>query len=173
MRKPKYSAYDMCLFAVFIAVGIVLQYAESRITITPVPGGKIGLANIVSIINIFMFGGGNAEVIAIIRAFLGSLLSGGVGAVPYSVAGAAAATAVMSVCKRFYPRMSMIGISIIGAAAHNIAQLCVAAILFGSAYIFSYLSVMLIAGLVGGCVTGYAAELFWKRYIKNGGKSID
>lgn len=166
MKSRKYGAGELSLFAVFISAGLVLQYAESRFSVIPVPGGKIGLANIVSIINIFMFGGGNATVIACIRAFAGALLSGGAGAVPYSVAGAAASVAVMQCCKRlFYPRMSMIGMSMIGAVFHNLAQLCVAAVLFGTVYIFSYLPLMIAAGTLGGAVTGYAAQLFANRFL--------
>ena len=166
MFKNKYGVREISIFAVFISIGLVLQYLESRITVTPVPGGKIGLANVVSIINIFMFGGGNALLIAGIRAFLGALVSGGVSAVPYSVAGAVFSVLAMWLCKNlFYPRLSMIGISMIGAVFHNIAQLCVAAAVFGTIYIFSYLPVMFVSGVIGGMATGYAAQLFGNRFL--------
>jgi heptaprenyl diphosphate synthase len=165
--KRIYSNRKIGIMAVFIAIGLVLQYFESRIIITPVPGGKLGLANIVTVINIFLFGGGNATVIAIIRAFLGALVSGGAATVPYSVAGAALSTLAMWIVKKyFYPKVSIIGISIIGAVFHNIAQLLIASAVYVSGYIFSYLPGLLVLALVSGTVTGYAALIFAKRALK-------
>lgn len=165
MKKRVYGVKELCLFAIFISLGLVLQYIESFFTVIPVPGGKIGLANIVSIVNIFMFGGGNALLITTIRAFIGAILTGGATAVPYSVGGAVVSVILMWVSKKFlYPKLSIIGISIIGAAGHNVMQLCVASILFSSGYIFSYLAPMLAVAVLGGAVTGYAAKLFMERY---------
>ena len=87
----KYSSGQLCLMAVFIAIGLVLQYIEGTFAIFAPPGAKVGLANVVSIISLFMFGGANAFVIAVIRAVTGSLLGSGAAAVAYSTAGAAAA----------------------------------------------------------------------------------
>ncbi len=166
MKKRIYGVRELCIFALFISLGLVLQYVESFFTVIPVPGGKIGLANIVSIVNIFMFGGGNALVITTIRAFVGAILTGGVSAVPYSVCGAVVSVLLMWVFKKlFYPKMSIIGISVIGAAGHNTAQLCVAGIFFSSGYIFSYLAPMLAVAILGGAVTGYTAKLFMQRYL--------
>ena len=150
------------IMAMFISVGLVLQYAESRLIVTNVPGGKLGLANVVSIINIFMFGGGNALVIASLRAVLGCLFSGGLTALPYSLAGAFFSTLAMcGIKKLFYPKVSMIGISVTGAAVHNLAQISVASVVFSSGYVFSYLPVLLIVAAVSGIATGYAAELIY------------
>jgi len=167
MRKHRYGLKEICLFAIFISLGLVLQYVESFFTFVPVPGGKIGLANIVSIVNMFVFGGRNALVITVIRAFLGAMLTGGASAIPYSVSGAVVSVLLMWGFKELlYPRLSVIGISIIGAAGHNIAQICVASVFFSSGYIFSYLAPMLTVGILGGIVTGYAAKLFIERYLK-------
>ena len=167
MKKKKYGVKELSIFAMFIALGLVLQYVEGFFTAIPVPGGKIGLANIVSIVNLFMFGGVNALLITAIRAFLGALLIGGITAVPYSVSGAIVSVVLMWIIKKcFYPKVSMIGISIAGATGHNIAQLCIASIVFSSGYIFSYLAPMLVVGLLGGIVTGYAAKHFAGRYLR-------
>ena len=55
--KNSYTPKKIGIMAMFVAIGLVLQYAESRFLVLSVPGGKLGLANVVSIINIFMFGG--------------------------------------------------------------------------------------------------------------------
>lgn len=168
MKKAKYTSKKICIMAIFIAVGIILQYLENRILISPVPGGKLGLGNVVSILNIFMFGGSNAFVISIIRALLGTLLTGGASALPYSLTGAILSTSAMIFIKNFlYPKISMVGMSIIGATLHNLAQICVAAILFSSQYIFSYFPVLLIVALFSGFATGYAAQILGKRVLSS------
>lgn len=173
MKLKKYKSSDICIMAIFVASGLVLQYVEGYIAITSVPGGKIGLANIVSMLNIFMFGGGNALLISIIRAFLGALLSGGISAIPYSVAGAFFSTLVMWGCKKlFYPKVSMIGMGVLGATTHNFAQLCVAAIIFSSPYVFSYLPFLIFFAIASGAITGYAAQLLERRFLQKYRRTI-
>ena len=161
MNKTK----KISIMAIFVAIGLVFQYIESRFTPVNIPGGKLGLANMVSIINIFMFGGINATFIAVLRATLGCLLFGGISAVPYSVSGAFFAVLSMWVAKKWlYPKISMVGISIIGAALHNISQIFVAVLMFSSWYVLSYLPGLLVIAVICGAATGYAAEIFANRF---------
>lgn len=167
MKKNIYTPKNIAVMSVFVAVGLVLQYIEGYIASPVAPGGKLGLANIVSVLNIFAFGGKNAIFIAVTRAALGSLFSGGLAALPYSVAGAFFSVLLMCLAKKyFYPKLSLIGISIIGAAAHNIAQVVVAALVFGSGYVFSYISGLLLFAVVSGGITGYATKIFAERIHK-------
>ncbi len=169
--KKRYTTRQIAIMGIFVSVGIMLQYVENRILITPVPGGKLGLSNIVSIINIFVFGGRNAMIVSLIRAFLGTILTSGASALPYSFAGAFFSTLAMCLIKRFsYPKVSMVGMSVAGAAFHNLAQICVAAFMLSSAYIFSYLPILLIVSVVSGFVTGYGAQVFGNRVLKKGEK---
>lgn len=169
MKRDRYTPGKIGIMALFVSLGIILQYIESRIMITAVPGGKLGLCNIVSIINIFMFGGKNAMVIALVRAFLGTFLSGGVTALPYSMAGALFSTLTMCLAKRYmYPKISMIGMSVIGASVHNLSQLCVAAVVLSSPYIFSYLPMLLLAAVASGIITGFGAQVLGNRILKSG-----
>lgn len=167
--KSRYNTKDLGIMALFVSIGIILQYVENLILISPVPGGKLGLSNIVSIINIFMFGGGNAMVISLIRAFLGTVISGGISALPYSMTGAFFSTLFMCILKKYgFPKISMIGISVVSACMHNFAQICVAAVIMSSHFIFSYIPVLLIVGVISGTVTGYAAQIFGNRVLRLG-----
>lgn len=150
--------------SIFIAVGLVLQLAEGTFAVFNVPGAKIGLANVVTLINLFVFGGANTFIIAVLRAALGAILCGGPVAAMYAVSGAAVSSIVMYAVKKwFYPRLSITGISMIGASAHNMTQLAVAAITLKSAYVFSYASAALIFALCGGLITGCAASYMQER----------
>ena len=170
MKKKKYSAKNICIMAVLTAVGIILQYVENRILISPVPGGKLGLANIVTILNIFLFGGKNAMVISLLRALLGTLLSGGMTALPYSVVGTFFSVLGMILAKKYiYPKASIVGLSVIGASLYNFAQILVASLIFYTSYMFSYLPQLLIVAAVSGTVTGVGAKILGDRILKDGG----
>ena len=64
----------------------------------------------------------------------------------------------------------MIGISIIGAAVHNLSQICVAAVMLTSGYIFSYLPFLLVVATLSGAATGYGSQVFGNRILKHGDK---
>ncbi len=168
--KNSYTPKKIGIMAVFVSVGFILQYVESRILITAIPGGKLGLANAVSIINIFMFGGKNALVIAFFRSVLTSLVASGAAALPYGLSGAVFSVVAMAfVRKYFYPKVSIIGMSIVGAAVHNTVQLLVAFWQYGSPYVFSYLPGLMVMAVASGFVTGYTAKVISKRALKIGG----
>lgn len=169
--KKRFTSKNIGIMALFASMGIVLQYAESKILIGPVPGGKLGLPNVITIINIFVFGSGNALTISLLRAFLGTVLTGGITALPYSLSGAFFSTTVMCVVKKyFYPKVSMVGMSVLGACVHNLSQIAVAAVVLGSGYIFSYLPMLLIVAIISGTATGAGAQIFGKRVLNIGEK---
>ena len=163
--KSKLNASKKLVITAFlVALGIVLQIVEGMFNVFSVPGGKLGIANIVSLVDLFLFSGGNAVTVAFIRAVLGSFLYGGINTLPYSLCGAIFATYAMWGAKvAFYPKLSIVGISVVGAFFHNLAQIVVATVVFGSANLFYYLPVLTIVGTIGGVVTGYVAQLFCKK----------
>ena len=162
--KRSSRSFKLTIMALFVAIGLVLQYAEGRLIVTTVPGGKLGLCNIVAIINIFMFGGANALVISFIRSLLGGFISGGAISTIYSVAGAVLSTGAMSVVKKFlHPKVSMIGISVVGAVVHNLTQIIVAVLFYKCIYLFSYVPILLVLATVSGCITGLAAQIISRR----------
>lgn len=146
----------LVLTALFIAAGIVLQIIEQSLPIfQAIPGGKLGLANVAAIAGILMFGGGYGITIAVIRASLGCLLFGGVSALPYSLCGALLSSAVMScfICSK-QKQLSLIGIGVVGACVHNIAQMLVSSLLLKNVYLWTYLPNMLLLSIFSGGAVG-------------------
>lgn len=164
----------MVLLALLIAMASVLHVVESWLPLPlPVPGIKLGLANIVSLIVIVMFGWRDAIYVAIVRVFLVSLF-GGIffgPAFAMSVSGAIGSTLVMAyVYRHWHPGFSLIGISIIGATIHNVVQIAVAALLVSSVTLLWYLPYLILVALPTGFVTGMTTIYFIAkvpRYIGN------
>lgn len=156
--------------ALFVAIGIALQIIESMIPMPiNIPGGKIGLANIITLILLYVFDFKSAIVCALLRAFLGSLLSGGIFGAVYSISGAAFAAVMMEIAIKIGKgRLTEIGVSVIGAAAHNSAQVFVASLVLSDIYIFTYLPPLVIASCITGIFTGFAAKFSIKNIEKTG-----
>ncbi len=145
--------------AIFVALALVLHVTESFIPVPfIVPGAKLGLANIVTLVVIVLFGMYDALVVVAIRTFLGSLLSGALTSFAFSVVGGILATLVMSLAhKRFKNVFGLVGVSVLGAVSHNIGQLLVAGVVVGTMGVYSYLPMLLVAGVGTGYFVGVAA----------------
>lgn len=168
MKIKKYSTKDLIIMAFMTGLGIVLQIADSFLSFTGIPGGKLGLANIVSQKNIFLFGGFNALFIAALRSLLASILCGGMSSLPYSFFGAVFSVGAMSIAKRyFYPKITEIGISVLGAFVHNITQVLVAVIIFQNKALLSYTAPMSVISVFAGVFTGIQVKVLNEKFNFN------
>ena len=144
--------------ALLVAMGTALHLVEAMLSIPlPVPGVKLGLANMVSLLAVYLYGFRDGLTVALMRVVLGSLI-GGMFLSPgflLSITGAVASTMVMAFLLKHTNCFSMIGISMAGAVGHNIGQLLAACLLLQSPSIMYYLPVLLLAGIPTGIFTGF------------------
>ena len=154
MSKTKH----LTLCAILIALALALSYAERFIPLqmmVPLPGVKLGLANIVTLIALYLLGPKAAFGILIPRCIFGAVFGGGITGLLFSLTGGVLAMAVMVIARRL-PVFSVYGVSILGAAAHNIGQIMAAMVLMNSVYIGAYLPYLLFVALFTGFATGAA-----------------
>ncbi|HOQ10671.1 MAG TPA: Gx transporter family protein [Syntrophomonadaceae bacterium] len=151
------STKRLAVIAMLVAQAAVLHYLESLIpNPVPVPGVKLGLANIITLIALVIFDFRTALEIAIMRTILGSLLAGTLFGMGFfmSFSGAVTSTVVMALILRSFNMLSMVGISILGAIAHNVGQLIMATLVLHFPGIFFYLPAMLLFSIPTGILTG-------------------
>jgi len=152
MSKSRLVAY--C--AVMTALALALSYIERFIPIQlliPLPGIKLGLANIVMLVAIYLLKTRYAFMILILRCLLGAIFGGGFTALCFSLLGGILALAVMAAAGKT-GLFSVYGVSVLGAATHQIGQIIAAMILMNSVYIGAYLPYLLAASIVTGLLTG-------------------
>ena len=145
--------------ALLISLALVLSYMERFFplqVVIPLPGVKLGLANIVTLVSLMCLGTRNTFIVVILRCFLGSMFGGGVTGLAFSLTGGVLAVGVMVLAGKI-SCFSIFGISVLGAAAHNIGQICAAMLLMQSIYILTYLPWLLLTTLVTGVVTAIMA----------------
>ena len=144
--------------ALLIAMGTAMHLVEAMLAIPlPVPGVKLGLANIVTMLAVYLYGFRDGLTVALMRVLLGSLL-GGMFLSPgflLGLTGALGSTLVMALLLQRTRCFSMIGIGMAGAVGHNIGQLLAASLLLQTSAIFYYLPVLLLAGIPTGILTGF------------------
>jgi len=149
----------LTLCAVMTALALALSYTERFIPlqlVIPLPGIKLGLANIVTLVTLFLLGIKPAFAVLILRCALGSLFGGGITGLLFSTTGGLFAMIAMAVSKKSR-RFSVYGISIFGAAAHHIGQIAAAIFLMHSVYVGAYLPYLLLVGIFTGFATAAAA----------------
>ena len=148
MSKAKKIAF--C--AVMIALALALSYAERFIPlqlVIPLPGVKLGLANVVTLVVLYRLKPRYAFGVLIPRCILGAVFGGGITGLLFSMTGGLLALATMVLAKKA-PMFSVYGVSILGAAAHNIGQILASMVLMRSVYIGAYLPWLLLCALVTG-----------------------
>jgi heptaprenyl diphosphate synthase len=147
----------LVLISLFISQALVLSIIESWVSIPiPVPGVKLGLANIITIIVIIFFSFKEALIVVIIRTMLASIFGGG-GLIVFlfSCAGGVLSTIVMAgLYKVKYNIFSIVGISVAGAVAHNLGQILVAAFLMKDVTVITLLPLILTFGSLMGILVG-------------------
>lgn len=161
----------LTLNSLLISLALVLSFVERFIPlnlIVPVPGIKLGLANIVTMFALFYIGIPSAITITLLRCVLASLLFGGLSSLIYSLAGAFFALIVMILLKTGYKKMfSLVGISMGGAAAHNAGQIAAASLMMKNTAVFAYLPILLITGLATGLITAIISMNLFYIFEKN------
>jgi heptaprenyl diphosphate synthase len=145
----------MVLMALLISMALVLHYFEHFIP-PLAPGAKLGLANIVTMVCLNLLSIGETMTVVLIRSVLGPVLGGSPTGILYSLAGGALSCVVMAILfYHFNKYFSLLGISVAGAVFHNIGQLFVASMLYGTiGILFSYLPIMMLSSVVTGNFVG-------------------
>lgn len=156
------SVKKIVLLGLLISQALVLSIIESWIQIpVPVPGVKLGLANIITVVVIVYFGFREALTVVIVRCVLTSFFGGGGWMFFFfSAAGGILSTMIMSILyKTGRNKFSLTGISIAGAITHNIGQLLVAAFFMRDLAVAVYLPVLLVSGCIMGFFVGFVSNL--------------
>ena len=160
----KQTTRELTLCAVLTAMALALSYVESFFPLSlaiPLPGIKLGLANIVTLFALYALGPGQAFMILLARCLLGAVFAGNMSALIFSVLGGVTAMAVMILLSRC-GRLSVYGVSVGGAAAHSCGQVAAAVLTLGNTAPLYYLPVLLGVSLFTGALTGLIAACLFR-----------
>lgn len=156
--------------AVLVATALALSILEMSLPLPFIaPGAKLGLSNMVILVTLILFGFRDGFIVAVLKSLVLMLVAGSVSSMLYSMAGSVLSVVVMWISYRYFSNIfSLIGVSILGASAHNFAQITVAALITENIRMYSYLPVLIIVGLFTGYFVGISSK-----YISNHLKRLD
>ena len=160
--------------ALLSAIALTIFVLEAQIPpLVPIPGIKLGLANIVTVFAVFTLGSWEAALILAVRIFLGAVFAGNFSTIFYSLAGGCLAILSAIALKRILKNKQLWVAGTVGAIAHSIGQMAMAVLLTGTPGLVIYLPVMLVIGIVTGSFTGLCAqfllnrgEKIWKTFLR-------
>lgn len=146
------------LTALFSAVALGIYVLESMIApISAIPGVKLGLANVVTLVAVYTIGKRGAFATLIIRIALSSLLFGHMMSFFFSLAGGIACYGAVCVFQKLLDRSQMWALGIISAFAHNLGQIIVAIAITSQLAVAYYFLFMILASIITGAFTGVCA----------------
>ena len=154
----------LAVLAMFTAIALTIFVAEAQIPpVVPIPGVKLGLANIVTLIAMALLGRRQAGEILLVRIVLGSVFTGGVSAMLFSIAGGVLCLTI----RRLSERLLWV-VSVLAAFGPNAGQLLVAVWVTGTPSILVYAPALVAASVITGAFTGVAAMYLVRALRKTG-----
>lgn len=150
--------------ALLSAIALTIFMIEAQIPApVPLPGVKMGLANIVTVFAVFALGAKDAVLVLIVRIFLGAVFAGNFSSILYSAAGGACAMIVTILLRKILTKKQLWVAGCLGAVAHSIGQMAMAVFVTGTPSIAVYLPAMIAISIITGLFTGLCAQFLVNR----------
>ena len=154
MAKTK----KLCFMAVLTAIALTIFMIENQLpSPVPIPGIKLGLANIITLTAMAILGRKEAGAILTARIIMGAIFAGSPSTFIYSAAGGILAYIVMCVTIGLFKENQLWIVSALAAIAHNAGQLGACALIVKTPGIFAYAPILAASGVITGVFTGFAA----------------
>ena len=160
----KIKTKRLTLLAMYTTIALTIFVAESALPpLLPIPGVKLGLANIVTLWLILNGTWRDALCVLVMRIILGSIFTGQMVSFAYSLAGGLFCLVAMLAIHHLLGKEYIVITSVAGAIFHNIGQLFMAFVILQSFSVMAYLPVLFISGVAAGIFTGLCTKATHKR----------
>lgn len=154
----------LTVLALLSAIALTIFVLEAQIPpLVPIPGVKLGLANIVTVFTVFAFSGRDGVMVLAVRIFLGAVFAGNFSTIFYSAAGGALAILITIGLKRILTRKQLWVAGALGAVAHSIGQMAMAIAISATPGLVVYLPIMIVCSVITGIFTGLCAQFVLNR----------
>lgn len=165
--ENRISVKKLTELSLLTAAALILYIVESWIPVAvPIPGMKLGLANIITVVAVYRMMPGEVAIMVLVRLLLGSFFAGSISSLLFSGAGAMFCLAGMLVLRKILSPKDIPLCSVLGAVLHNIGQMTVAVWVMDDIRVLAYLPILLVTGCIAGLFTGVCAGAVMKRIPK-------
>ena len=157
IKTPYFTARRITILSALTAMGLITFMIESLFPPLFLPGAKMGLSNVFSLLTLIVLGPTEAFILVIVRTTLGSIFTGNMSTLMYSMTAGVVSVAVSTVLVEFvYPKVSIVAISVVSAVLHNLTQNLVFCLVSNTPEMFAYMPWLALLGVVAGIIVGFA-----------------
>lgn len=157
----------MVKIALLLAIALIVNYLESLVPLPlPLPGVKLGLANCIGLVVLCLYDEKDYVLFNVLKVFMIALLRTGFGTAFFiGFSGTFFATLVTLL---FYKisKVSIYGLSVVGAVFHALGQVFMVIILYNSIYMINYLVILEITSVISGLLTAFLASVTLQKMPK-------
>lgn len=162
------SAKKIASLALLCALALLAYMLEGLFPPLFFPGAKLGLANVFTLLALVMFGPAEAGVTVLAKCLLGAVFGGNFSALLYSLPASFAALAAEALLYTlFFPKITVVSVSVAAAVVHAAVQNLVFALVTGMKETLIYLPYLAAIGAAAGVAVGFAVYLAVKTLPKN------
>lgn len=160
-KNKKFDVKSVTFPAILFAMASVLNILEGMLLPSPIPGVHLGLSNIPVMYSLFFVSPSAAFTLAVLKGGL-AFITRGASAAFLSTLGGLSSVGIMALIKLLTKGKASITIlSISGAVAHNLGQLCGCVIMYKTLSVLYYAPILLISGIISGILTAALLKLLF------------
>ena len=154
------STRRIVFLSLMISISIVLSIVESAISayFFTIPGMKLGLANIASIIVVYSLDRKSGLLVAYLRIFLVGLIYSGLFSPTFIISLTGGTLSIFTLIALKGTKLSIFTVSVLSALMHMIGQIIAAMFVVSTPTIIYFLPYLVIISVPAGLVTGYLAK---------------
>ncbi len=157
----------LALMALLTAIALTIFVVENQLPApVPIPGVKLGLANIITLVTMLLLGKKEAGAVLLVRVLMGAMFAGSPSTLLFSAAGGALAWLVMCLTVGLFGEKQLWIVSALAGLAHNAGQLLTCALVVKTPGVFAYAPILAVSGVITGVFTGLAA-MYLIRALRN------
>ena len=147
---------DITLIGTLAILAAMVSFVEIIVTpIVPIPGMRLGLSNVVLLVALIHMPVSKAMLVAALKSVLVAIFSGSPTSFIYSFPSGLAAILLMSLAMKMVPKISYVGVSVIGAFINNLVQVFTSYLVLSSFVYFYYLPYITLVGTLMGTLIGF------------------
>ncbi len=156
----RFDAKRISSLSLLCALALLAYLLEGLFPPLFIPGAKLGISNIFTLLALVLFGGREALLTVLVKCLLGTVFGGNFSALMYALPASLIALGAEYFLFRFvFPKISLVSVSVAAALLHSAVQNVVFALVIRSAYALVYLPYLCIVGAIAGVAVGFAVYL--------------
>lgn len=161
-QKKTGGAKKIAVLALMTGLGLIAFLIESLLPSPVLPGAKAGISNVFSLLALVLYGLPEATLVVVARTVLGSLFAGNPSMLLYSLTAGLASIVLSRLLLCFFPKISVVCVSVTSAIAHNLVQLLVYCSLAGTFLLMGYAPYLILLGAAAGLFVGLLVVILVK-----------